>query len=119
MGKIYLDNIRLYANHGCMHEEEKIGSDYVVNVQLKTDLKKASKSDKLKDTVDYVAINAIVKSEMKKRSKLLEHVAQRIIERILEEHLSVKKVKVHVAKKNPPINGDVDAVAIELGGKRS
>ena len=26
MGKIYLKNIRLYAFHGCMDEEEKIGS---------------------------------------------------------------------------------------------
>ena len=32
MGKIYLKNIRLYAFHGCMDEEEKIGSDYVVNL---------------------------------------------------------------------------------------
>ena len=45
MGKIYLKNIRLYAFHGCMDEEEKIGSDYIVNVVVETDLDVSSKTD--------------------------------------------------------------------------
>ena len=46
MGKIYLKNIRLYAFHGCMDEEKKIGSDYIVNVVVKTNLRrKSSKTD--------------------------------------------------------------------------
>ena len=44
MGKIFLKNIRLYAFHGCMDEEEKIGSDYVVNVVVKTNLDTSSQS---------------------------------------------------------------------------
>jgi len=84
MGKIYLKNIRLYAFHGCMDEEEKIGSDYIVNVVVKTNLDKSSKSDQLKDTVDYVALHAIVKEEMEQRAKLLEHVADRILNRIIK-----------------------------------
>ena len=72
MGKIYLKNIRLYAFHGCMDEEEKIGSDYIVNVVLKQTLINRLKSDQLEDTVDYVALHAIVKEEMAQRAKLLE-----------------------------------------------
>ena len=113
MGKIYLKNIRLYAFHGCMDEEEKIGSDYIVNVVVKTNLDKSSKSDQLKDTVDYVALNAIVKEEMQQRAKLLEHVADRILNRIIEEHPSVKKAKVKVSKRNPPIGGNVEEVAVK------
>ena len=113
MGKIYLKNIRLYAFHGCMDEEEKIGSDYIVNVVVKTNLDKSSKSDQLKDTVDYVALHAIVKEEMQQRAKLLEHVADRILNRIMEEHPSVKKAKVKVSKRNPPIGGNVEEVAVK------
>jgi dihydroneopterin aldolase len=113
MGKIYLKNIRLYAFHGCMDEEEKIGSDYIVNVVVKTNLDKSSKSDQLKDTVDYVALHAIVKEEMQQRAKLLEHVADRILNRIIEEHPSVKKAKVKVSKRNPPIGGNVEEVAVK------
>jgi len=113
MGKIYLKNIRLYAFHGCMDEEEKIGSDYIVNVVVKTNLDKSSKSDQLKDTVDYVALHAIVKEEMEQRAKLLEHVADRILNRIIEEHPSVQKAKVKVSKRNPPIGGNVEEVAVK------
>ena len=43
MGKIYLKNIRLYAYHGCMDEEKKIGSDYLVNMKVGADLKHRQK----------------------------------------------------------------------------
>lgn len=119
MGKIYLKNIRLYAYHGCMDEEEKIGSDYVVNIVVNTDLSLSSQTDALKDTVDYVALHTIVKEEMEIRAKLLEHVAQRIIKRILSQFSSVSKASVKVAKKNPPIGGNVEEVAVKRELKRS
>ena len=119
MGKIYLKNIRLYAYHGCMDEEKKIGSDYVVNIVVDTDINLSSKTDSLKDTVDYVALHTIVKTEMKQRAKLLEHVADRIIKRILVEFPEVTKAKVKVAKKNPPIGGNVEEVAVKREMKRS
>ena len=118
MGKIYLRNIRVYSYHGCMDEEAKIGSDYVVNVCVETDLSESSVSDNLKDTVDYVAINSIVKEEMKIRSKLLENVVDRIIRRILREHTEVKKALVEVAKLNPPINGNVGEVSVLMEVKQ-
>lgn len=119
MGRIYLKNIRLYAFHGCMDEEEKIGSDYVVNVFVDTDLSHSSLSDDLKDTVDYVALHAIVKKEMSIRAKLLEKVADRILKRILKEHPEVVLVNVKVAKRNPPIGGNVEEVAVERELNRS
>lgn len=119
MGKIFLKNIRLYAFHGCMDEEEKIGSDYVVNVVVHTNLEKSSSTDALGDTVDYVSLNAIVKEEMGIRAKLLEKVADRIIKRIFKEHLEVSMARVKVAKQNPPIGGNVEEVAVELELERS
>ena len=119
MGRIYLKNIRLYAFHGCMDEEKIIGSDYVVNLVIDSDLNISSQSDNLKDTVDYVSLHAIVKEEMSIRSKLLEKVADRILKRILKDHRQVTLVKVKVAKINPPIGGNVDEVAIEKELDRS
>ena len=119
MGRIYLKNIRLYAFHGCMDEEEKIGSDYVVNLVIDADLNLSSQSDNLKDTVDYVSLHGIVKEEMSIRSKLLEKVADRILKRILKDHREVVLVKVKVAKINPPIGGNVDEVAVERELDRS
>jgi dihydroneopterin aldolase len=85
MGTIKLKNIQTYSYHGCLIEEGKIGSDYSVDLEIKTDLRKSCLSDDLNDTVDYVLLNKIVVEEMEIRSHLLEHVAQRIITRVFGE----------------------------------
>lgn len=118
MGKIKLKNIRVYAYHGCLVEESQIGSDYIVNLEVAANLSKSSKSDKLDDTVDYVQLQNIVIKEMAIRSKLLEQVAQRIIDSIMKNVEMVQKVKVSVSKKNPPIGGDVSEVTVTMKGKR-
>jgi dihydroneopterin aldolase len=118
MGKINLKNIKLYAYHGCLQEEAKIGSEYVINLSVATDLTQSAKSDLLADTVDYVHLNRIVKEEMAIRSDLLEHVAQRIIDRTLQELNTVQKIKISVAKVNPPIGGNVENVEVVMKGKQ-
>jgi len=118
MGKIQVNNIKLYAFHGCLDEEAKIGSEYRIHLEVKTNLQNSAQSDELIDTVDYVHLTFIVKEEMAIRSKLLEHVAKRILDRILIELKTVKKVTISVAKINPPIGGNVEEVAIILSKKR-
>jgi len=119
MGTIRVRDIKIHTNHGCMDEEAKIGSDYVVQVEVESDLNLSSKTDELNDTVDYVAIYKIVYEQMKKRAKLLEVVVQRIIDQILTEHPQVETVQVEVAKINPPIGGEVGYVSVERKAKRS
>ena len=119
MGTIKLQNIRTFSFHGCLEEEAKIGSDYRVDLDIKTDLRKSSQTDDLKDTVDYVLLNRIVEEEMAIRSKLLEHVASRIITRIFKEIPAVSRILLGVSKLNPPIGGDVEAVTIEMEEYRS
>ena len=118
MDKIFLKNIRIYAYHGCMEEEKKIGSDYLVNLIVHTELNLSCKSDELKDTVDYVALLDIVKNQMKMRANLLENVADRIVNKIIYQFPSVRKAVVKIAKLNPPINGDIDEVVIRREKKR-
>ena len=119
MGTIKLKNIRTFSFHGCLEEEGKIGSDYRVDLEVKTDLRKSALSDHLKDTVDYVLLNKIVEEEMAIRSHLLEHVANRIITRIFKEIPAVSRILLAVSKLNPPIGGDVEAVTIEMEEYRS
>jgi len=109
---IEVNGIKLYAFHGCLPEEGKIGGNYLVDVSLQTDFTEAAITDELIKTVDYVDINNIVKEEMAIRSKLIEHVGQRIFNRIKKEVQNVDKLKIKVVKICPPINGDVENVAI-------
>ena len=109
---VEVNGIKLYAFHGCLIEESKIGGNYIVDVSVTTNFSKAAISDDLKETIDYVFVNAIVKEEMAIRSKLIEHVGQRIIQRIKSEIKRIQSVTVKVIKVCPPINGDVNNVAI-------
>jgi dihydroneopterin aldolase len=114
VGTICLKNVRIYAHHGCLSEEEILGSDYLVQLSVRASLETSCLSDNLDDTVDYVALNSIIKEEMAIRAKLLETVAKRINDRVLKQHPQVSAVTVAVAKMNPPIGGDVELVEVQL-----
>ncbi|WP_347923241.1 dihydroneopterin aldolase [Pontimicrobium sp. SW4] len=118
MGIIKVENIRVFAHHGCLTEETKIGSDYRVDLEVKANLQRSAKTDALEDTVDYVLLNNIIKVEMAKPSKLLETVAKRVIKSIFKESAMVTKVAVSISKINPPIGGDVEMVTIKMTEKR-
>jgi dihydroneopterin aldolase len=118
MGIVKVKNIRVYAYHGCLLEEGKIGSEYRVDVIVKANLSKSTQTDDLADTVDYVHLNTIVKQEMAIRSNLLEEVAGRIIDRFFLEIPLVDEATVAVSKINPPIGGNVAMVTIELSKSR-
>lgn len=112
MGTILVEGIQLYAYHGCLEEEAKIGADYIVDVTMKTDFSKAASTDNLSDTIDYVRVYQIVKQEMAIRSKLIEHVGKRIFDKLKTEFKSLQTIQVKVTKLNPPMNGNVDRVSI-------
>jgi len=118
VGKIRLQNVRVYAYHGCLIEEGQIGSDYRVDLEVKADLSKSAKTDDLSDTVDYVLLNKIIEEEMAIRSKLLENVANRILNQIFLKSKRVSKAKVTISKINPPIEGDVEMVSIIMKKNR-
>ena len=118
MGTIKVENIRVFANHGCLKEETTIGSDYRVDLVVKANLKTSAKTDNLSDTVDYVFLNKVVREEMIKPSKLLETVAKRVLDRIFKEDKTVTKATIYVSKLNPPIGGDVEMVTIKMSEKR-
>lgn len=118
MGIIRVENIRVFAYHGCLTEEKKIGSDYSVDLEVRANLQKSAETDRLSDTVDYVFLNRIVKEEMLKPSHLLETVGRRILDRIFSEDQLIDKATVWVSKLNPPIGGDVEKVTVKMTENR-
>lgn len=116
MNKILVEGIKVYAYHGCLEEEGKIGSNYIVDVTIETDFLKAAIADDLNQTIDYVTVYNIVKKEMSIRAKLIEHVGLRIINQLKKELHNLHKVEVKVTKLNPPMNGEVEKVSIVITG---
>lgn len=85
-----------------------------MDVSMVTDFQLAAQTDDLSLTIDYVQVNRIVAEEMAIRSRLIEHVGYRIVERLRKELKDLHKVRVKITKICPPINGDVENVAIVI-----
>ena len=104
-GIIELEGMEFHAYHGCLERERQEGNTFLVDFYAETELKKAVKSDDLKDTIDYGRIYDIVAGQMAVPSNLLENVAGRIVDTIRKEFKDILFLKIRVSKKNPPVNG--------------
>lgn len=113
---IEVTGIEVFAYHGCMEEEALLGGKYCVDVILATNFAKSAETDELIDTIDYVAVRNIVVEEMAVRSKLIEHVAHRILSRFKLEFKTLLTATVKVRKLSPPIQGLVKEVAVIIEG---
>ena len=119
MSQILIENIKIYAYHGCLKEENIIGSDYLIDLKVDLDYSRASETDDLNYTVSYAEINKVIHEEMAIVSCLLEHVAQRIINRVLNDFIKIEKVKIKLSKVNPPMGGDVEKVSVIIKKSRT
>ena len=115
---VKVENLKIYAFHGCMEEEKVIGSDYVVDICAFCSVGKKAFGDEIEGTVDYVDLARIAKREMSIRSKLLEAVVNRIISSCFNEISVLEQISVTVSKINPPINADVASVSVSMDKKR-
>ena len=96
-------------------QETKVGNDFVVDLILTAPLVQAVKSDELDDTINYAAVYAVVKEQMDIPSKLIEHVAGRILYALKERFPQLAAVELKLSKLNPPFGGDVHSASIILG----
>ncbi len=112
--QIHLNNIRLYAYHGVLPQERKVGGWYRVSLVIDYPFDTALVSDDVNDTLDYSKILEVVKSEMQKPSSLLEHVAGRIGTEIIAAFQNVTSLKVEVTKENPPMDADTGGASVVL-----
>lgn len=111
---IELTNMEFFSHHGCFSEEQLIGNKFIVNLSVKYDLGKASASDELSDTINYQELYNIVKEQMGITSKLLEHVAGRILNAIKTKYPMIESATVSIDKLNPPLGGQVGSSRVVM-----
>lgn len=114
-GILEINDISLFAHHGCFEQERIIGNKFLVQFSGKYDITKASESDNLDDAVNYQLVYNVIKEEMDIPSKLLEHVAGRILNRIQKEFPAIVSATISISKLNPPIGGQVGAFTLKAG----
>ena len=111
---IHLENVRFHAFHGVLAQERQVGGDFLLSLRVGYPMTKAVESDEVADTLDYAALYALVKREMDIPSRLLEHVAGRIVRAISEAFPEVTSVDLKLTKVNPPMGADCDGAGVEL-----
>ena len=116
MALISVEGIRIFAYHGHLPEEKKIGGHFIIHVWVEADTSEVEKTDDLNDTVDYVKIIEIVKEQMAIRSDMIEVPAKRIVDTILPIN-KVQKVTVEVEKVQPPIDASFDKISVTSQGE--
>ncbi|MCS7018014.1 MAG: dihydroneopterin aldolase [Cytophagales bacterium] len=115
---IALRGLIFYAYHGYYAEERALGNRYGVDIEVRTDLRRAAASDQLADTINYETLYAIAQEAVVQPAQLLEHIGERIAKQIFEQFAGALQVKITVRKYNPPIGGICRAAEIILQRKR-
>lgn len=111
---IHLQGIKLYAYHGVDPQETAVGAYFTIDLKLKTDFSRAAYTDELTGTVSYADIFQSVKSEMHIPSRLLEHVCQRIAQRIFHDFPAIEAIDIKLYKENPPMGAQAKYVGVEM-----
>lgn len=116
---ILLPQMRFFAYHGVLSQEQKVGSYFDIRLEIETDFARATRTDELEGTISYADIHETVKREMNIPSRLLEHVAGRISSRLYQEYPAIKAIKLELYKQNPPMGADCPCAGIRIQSVRT
>ncbi|UVE94513.1 dihydroneopterin aldolase [Dietzia sp. B32] len=113
LDRIELRGLRVRGTHGVFEHEKRDGQDFLVDVILWTDFTAAAASDDLADTVDYGALALFARDVVGGPSlDLIETVASRIADGIMEMAQGAHAVEVTVHKPQAPIPAEFADVAV-------
>ena len=118
--RILLEGMVFHGRHGTLPAERELGQPFVVDVELRLDLRAAGLADDLTRTVDYSEVHRRAKEIVEgPPAGLTETVAERIAAAVLEEHPPVEAVRVKVGKPNVRLGDTVLAgSAVEVTRRR-
>ena len=111
---IILREVRFHAFHGVMPQERQVGGDFILDIRVGYPLEQAMTSDEVQDTLNYASLYELVAQEMGQPSKLLEHVAGRIVRAIEKNFPLVSSIDLSLTKQNPPMGADCQGAGVEI-----
>lgn len=119
MDKIILTRMAFYGYHGVFPEENKLGQQFYVDVELSLPLTQAGLSDDLTHTINYADIYHTIQAIVELKSfQLLEALAENIASELLQTYTRINEIKVRVSKPHPPFKIFFDGVTVEIIRKR-
>jgi 7,8-dihydroneopterin aldolase/epimerase/oxygenase len=119
--RILLEGMVFFGRHGTLAPERELGQRFVVDVELRCDLRRAGETDDLATTVDYSQVHRRAREIVEGEPvSLTETVAERIAAAVLNEHPMVEAVRVRVRKPNVRLEDTVlSGSAVEILRRRA
>ncbi|HTQ30762.1 MAG TPA: dihydroneopterin aldolase [Opitutaceae bacterium] len=118
-GRIHLQNMVFYGYHGNLAEENALGQRFLIDLVMTLDIAEAARTDDLHATVDYKKVYNICRQIVEHdRVKLLETLADHLIDRIMEACPRVTRIEIVIKKPSAPVGGVLDYVALETSKER-
>lgn len=118
MINVALEGAEFFAYHGYYPEEQVIGTHFLVDVQVGFYAQIEVEKDNLSNTVNYEVLYAIVEEEMKHTRKVIESVAQAVLNRITAEFTFIETATVTIKKQRPPFRGPLKQSVITLNYRK-
>lgn len=117
--RIILKDLGFYGYHGVFAEEAKLGQRFFIDLELGIDLAAPATTDRLSTGISYSDIYHVVKDTFEaKRMKLLEALAQNIVDEIFQSFQMVDWIIIRIRKPEAPIAMVRGEAAIELHRQR-
>lgn len=110
-----LCDLVFYQKHGIYSLEKQIDQKFIVDIRLELDWSEARKIE-LSETIDYMAVYHVIKSEIAIHEELIENLTLRICQALLENFNKIKQVKCKI-RKWPFLDGQ-GFVAVEYSTSR-
>ena len=104
LDQIKIEGLEIFANHGVFPEENVLGQKFIVSATLYTDTRKAGKTDELTASIHYGEVSAFITEFIKSHTyKLLERVAEELVEDMLQKFDGLEKVTLEIQKPWAPV----------------
>lgn len=114
MMTVSLKGAEFFAYHGYYPEEQLLGTTFIVDIDVSFEPSGNAGSDDISKTVNYEQLYNICCHEMKTPRKLIETVANDMIEQVKAQYNFAEEIILVVKKKYPPFKGIVDHSAVTL-----
>jgi len=113
--QILITGVHGFGYHGLLEHERTNGQDFFVDVVLNVDLQAVSKSDSIDETVNYAEIIDLVVTEITTNPvSLIEKLAGRIAQRILNSYSRVNSLSITVHKPQAPVSASLKDIAVQI-----
>lgn len=111
---IFIRDLRFHSPVGVLDQERVVGNDIKVDLRLGYPFAKAMESDDVADTLNYAEVYELIRKIVSEPVKLLERLAGKISERLLEEYPNITSIDLSITKLNPPMGADCGGAGVEI-----